>query len=381
MGTHSANLDDIVRTSVDAMLRRQLPAGSFPASPDFSQYGYCWLRDGAFVAYALDQAGEHQAAARFHDWCTAAVSGVGDVIDNALAWKAAGKPLDPELMPPARFALDGEAVVDDWPNFQVDGYGTWLWALGQHLRAQSRDELPERWRPAVEQTARYLDAFAFEPCFDVWEESGDSAVHTSTLACVAAGLDAAAWLLDDSSSSERAAEVREHLGRAGLEHRWFPKSTARGDVDSSTLWLSAPLGIFPAHDESMEATVSEIERTLTFKGGLRRFFDDNYFGGGAWPVLTCSLGLHYVRTGRLEDARRCLAWTLDRVSADGRLGEQYFGELRDPKSHAEWVERWGPPASELVWSHAMLALLALELSDAGGASEPARPGASGTDVH
>ena len=46
-------------------------------------------------------------------------------------------------MPPARFALDGSTVADDWPNFQIDGYGTWLWALGQHLLSTGQDAVPE----------------------------------------------------------------------------------------------------------------------------------------------------------------------------------------------------------------------------------------------
>ena len=86
-------------------------------------------------------------------------------------------------MPPARFALDGSVVADDWPNFQIDGYGTWLWALGQHhLRATEGGTLPEEFVEATQRVTRYVDALAFAPCFDVWEEHG-TARHVSTLAC------------------------------------------------------------------------------------------------------------------------------------------------------------------------------------------------------
>lgn len=364
----------VVARSVEAIIRQQLPSGSFPASPDFSQYGYCWLRDGSFVAHALDRAGEHEAAGRFHAWCATAIAGASDVLERALHSQAAGKPLDPSAMPPARFALDGRVVVDEWPNYQVDGYGTWLWGLGLHLATMHRP-LPDSWRTVVELTARYVASFALEPCFDVWEESGGgSAVHTSTLACVWAGLEAAARLLDQPEYAVRAGEVSAQVKASVTAGGWYPKSTARTDVDSSTLWLSAPLALLEANEATISATVAQIERTLLLEGGVRRFSDDNYFGGGAWPVLTCSLGLHHVRVGRLEDAQRCLGWTLERFADNGELGEQYFGERRDPERYRQWAAQWGPPAAELLWSHAMLILLALDLADA-GTSAPAIPSA------
>ena len=136
--------------SVDAMLRNQRDSGAFVASPDFAQYQYCWLRDASFVAYALDAVGEHRASARYHAWVGRAIEGIGAAIDAAVSRHRSGKAVDPGDMPPARFGLDGSSVVDDWPNFQIDGYGTWLWALHQHLGGAERAVLPDGLRPAVE---------------------------------------------------------------------------------------------------------------------------------------------------------------------------------------------------------------------------------------
>jgi GH15 family glucan-1,4-alpha-glucosidase len=361
-------LDEIVKSSTRAILEQQVPSGAFPASLDFSQYGYCWLRDGSFIAYALDRAGEVDAAESFHQWCVGAIAGITPLMVKALDRQTTGKPIEPAAMPPARFSLAGEVVIDEWPNFQVDGYGTWLWGLGQHLEARGSYELTADWRDAVRCVARYLAGFALEPCFDVWEESGGSAVHTSTLACVRAGLDTAARLLGDSSYRETAQAVLDYLAKQGRALGRYPKSSSRSDVDASTLWLAAPLGIVPRSDALMPATVEEIERTLILDGGVQRFAGDTYFGGGAWPVLTCSLGSYYVRAGRLEEARRCLEWTVAHIDADGRLGEQFGGDHHDPEHYREWVDRWGPPAVDLVWSHAMLVLLALDLQEVGDAT-------------
>jgi hypothetical protein len=140
-----------MRSSVASILRNQEENGAFVASPDFAEYRYCWLRDGSFIAYALDQVGEHGASARYHEWANRAVGGISALIDRAIDWHREGKALHPDHMPPARFALDGSNVVDDWPNFQIDGYGTWLWALGQHLLSTGQDGVPEELRRVCSQ--------------------------------------------------------------------------------------------------------------------------------------------------------------------------------------------------------------------------------------
>src|ERR1700761_3187915 len=104
------------RASIQSMLANQDQSGAFVASPDFSQYGYCWLRDASFVAVALDRAGEHDAAAKYHRWVDRAIgaAGIGPLIDSAIAHRLQGKALAPSELPPARFSLDGIHIADDW---------------------------------------------------------------------------------------------------------------------------------------------------------------------------------------------------------------------------------------------------------------------------
>jgi GH15 family glucan-1,4-alpha-glucosidase len=351
-----------LRSSVRSLLAYQSQNGAFVASPDFSQYSFCWLRDASFIAYALDRAGEHASAGRFHGWVDATIGlgGIGDQIDAAIAKRAANVTLAPEEMPPARFSLDGEVVADDWPNFQIDGYGTWLWALQQHLAMSADRRLPGRLKDTVGRTARYLSAFAFHPCFDVWEESGDQ-VHTSTLGSVYAGLVAAADLLDDDQLRRRAEEVRSHVHAVAKTEGRYRKSNTESGVDASLLWLGAPFGLVELKDPFFAATAGDIETALMMGGGLRRYTTDTYFGGGAWPVLTCSLGWYYARVGRAQEAQRCLDWVASKRDAQGRLGEQFGGETLDRARYLEWVDRWGLPARDLLWSHAMYVILSAEI--------------------
>lgn len=356
-----SRFDSSLQESIDAILRNQSVSGAIIASPDFAQYHFCWLRDGSFSAFALDRAGEHEASARYHAWVNDAIGGISGIIDDVIEKMRRGEVLDPTIMPPARFALDGTSVIDDWPNFQIDGYGTWLWSLGQHLDESGQVDLPTQLRSSVARASRYLATFATTPCYDVWEENG-TAVHTSTLACVYGGLTTAARLLDDADLHEAAASVKKRLGQA-ISNGVYVKSSENSDVDASELWLLTPFEAVDLNDRVFAETVATIEERLTLDGGIRRYSTDVYFGSGAWPVLTASLGWYSVVTGDLEKAKRCLGWIAAHFDDAGLLGEQYGGERRDAPHYQEWLSRWGEPAQDLTWSHAMYIVLMIAIDE------------------
>ena len=351
----------MARKSIDAVLAQQTPSGAFVASPDFSQYGYCWLRDSSFAAYALDRVGESASSAAYHAWVQQTLAGVAGIMEKAIDRRSASVTADPTELLPARFDLEGKVVADDWPNFQIDGYGTWLWALREHLSVVGQAGLSRGLKEVVERTAAYLSAYAMSPCFDVWEMNGE-AVHTSTLACVYGGLIAASELLASDALKQRASEVLDFVQSELGTEAGFKKSTLSGEVEASTLWLARPFGLISPDSTRFSAMVERIERHLIHDGGVRRFESDTYFGGGAWPVLTASLGWHYVAQGDLAKARALLARIESHFSPDGLLGEQFGGDTRDPTMFAEWVTRWGPPAQCLTWSHAMHLVLDVEVS-------------------
>lgn len=367
------DLEGLLRRSVKSILDNQNDAGAIIASPDFAEYGFCWLRDASFCAYALDLVGEHEASAKYHNWVRRAVEGITPLLESVTLSKQRDELLDDELMPPARFSMDGTMVHDDWPNFQIDGYGTWLWSLERHLRVTGRDTLPEEFVPVVRTIATYVREFAMTSCYDVWEEHGDDR-HTSTLACIFGGLSSARRLLGDDTLGNRANEVCKVLLSTAREHGHFTKSNVNDDVDASILWLSTPFAMVDPYDELFRATTTLIQTRLDLNGGIRRYPTDVYFGSGAWPVLTASLGWHFVATGDLAEAQHCLKWIMDHFDEQGLLGEQFDGELRDRANHEFWVRKWGPPAKDLMWSHAMFIVLAYELmrAQSGEASDEFR---------
>jgi GH15 family glucan-1,4-alpha-glucosidase len=348
--------DLIARRSVDVLKQGQAASGAFIASPAFPTYHYAWLRDGSFCAHALDRAGEHDRAAAFHDWVVRSVEAHRAMVESAIARVEAGETPPPESMPPARYTVDGARERDDddpWPNFQIDGYGIWLWALDRHLR---RDLTADK-KNAVELIARYLAATWPLKCFDCWEEL-DGGEHASTLGAVIAGLDAAARILTDDAWAFEAARVREHLLDRFLVDGRFRRGPADDRLDGSLLWLGVPFEVLPPADPRVAATVEAVERDLSGpRGGVYRYRGDTYYGGGEWILLTCSLGWHGAAVGDRDTYARARAWVRTSAHGNGDLPEQVTGCAQDASMIEPWIERWGPVATPLLWSHAMYLLM------------------------
>ena len=202
----------------------------------------------------------------------------------------------------ARYTLDGGRDPSSWPKLQTDGLGLLLSAL--------RRRGTTRWDDAAQLVRVWLDLHWSEPSVDWWEER--EGVHASTLWCIGEGL--------DSDEIRREARAR-----------------ADDRVDASLLFLDDP-----------ELTERVAASLVSAGGGVWRNLDDEYYGGGEWLLLTAMLGL-----AAPDRAADCLAWIEAHARANGDLPEQAQDHLQRPERYAPWVERWGEPASPLLWSHAM----------------------------
>jgi GH15 family glucan-1,4-alpha-glucosidase len=214
-------------------------------------------------------------------------------------------------------------------------------------------------------TVDYLLASWRRPCYDWWEEH-DEHVHVSTLGSVGAGLLACAdsGLLDDDRE-HRARETVERIraliaARATVDGH-LTKWLGTDEVDGSLSALIAPLGFVDAGSPLASATLARIENQIMTDGGVYRFRADTFYGGGRWPLLTCFYGLAKAAAGDLKAARDALEWAAGTALPDGALPEQVDGHLLHPDHRQEWIDRWGPVATPLLWSHAMLLRLATEI--------------------
>jgi len=255
-----------------------------------------------------------------------------------------------------RYTLDGHEGTDDWPNFQFDGFGTWLWALIEHLRLTA-GHLPSHWREAINLTSSYLAALWRIPCLDLWEEHLDN-IHPYTLSAIYAGLRAAGELTGHTGWLAIADEIRRFVLEHCVQDGHLVKYVGSEATDASLLGVATPYRLLAPDDPIMRATVARIEADLRHQaGGVHRYADDTYYGGGEWVLLTAWLGWYYVEVGEQARARELLAWVEAQADEEGNLPEQVPQTLNNPPTLQPWVERWGPIASPLLWSHAMYLIL------------------------
>jgi GH15 family glucan-1,4-alpha-glucosidase len=346
--------DRLVARSLEVILENQSPSGAFIASPHFPTYAFCWFRDSSYITYALDLYGEHAASARFHAWAASVINRRSEIMERALQKAAAGEPLNDADILHTRFTLDGEEnITSAWENFQLDGFGSWLWALTEHQKL-SAEQLPAEWIQAARITADYLKGLWCHPCYDCWEEFGRE-IHLHTLATIYGGLTAYGNLTGDrrdSTTETIKAFVTEH-GQA--DDHW-QKFLGNSQVDASLLSLSTPYRLVDPHDPVMLHTVERIEADLC-RGGVKRYLTDLYYGGGEWILLAAWLGWYWWEVGKKEKAWQLRQWIEAQADEQGWLPEQVPQNLNNATMYAPWVQRWGPIARPLLWSHAEYLIL------------------------
>jgi GH15 family glucan-1,4-alpha-glucosidase len=358
------SLEGLARHSVAVIEKNQAETGAYIASPSFRVYRYCWFRDGAFIADAMSRAGRVASAEAFFGWCARILTDRSETVLEQIEARRRGEPIASSELLHCRYTADGSEAPEEWWNFQLDGYGGWLWALGEHARRHPVEG--HGYAEAAALCAEYLTTFWAEPSYDWWEENPGHR-HTSTLAAIAAGLRSAAAseLLDARvradavrAADEITGEVRTRAVTAGRLTKWLD-----GDgIDASLVACATPFRLLEPDDPLMIETVRVIEQTLrSAGGGVHRHPDDSYFGGGEWPLLSALLGWYYQDVGRQEDARAQLSWIVAQATASGDLPEQVDTNMLVPEAKETWEQRWGSVATPLLWSHAMLLTLALEL--------------------
>lgn len=378
--------------STRIILESQAPTGAYPAAQHYPQYEYCWLRDGAFIAQAMDLRGEHASARAFHHWVADTVQRHGHKV-GALEACPPGRdrrwPIPDERGTlHTRFTLDGAEAPGDWGNFQLDGYGFWLTGLALHLLATGDD--PEQYSGAVRITTRYLALTWDLPSYDCWEEY-PACCHSTTWAAVAAGLAGAGRLFDDPQALSLSHAIRiqllQHAVRDGVllkfvggpyapvdlppcseppgdvavaGHERIGKPMPEGSIDGSSLLVLGPFGPFTSEDTArlVDPTLRRVEAELVIQSGTHRYLRDEYYGGGLWVVLSGALAWDKALGGDRAEACRVLSWIERQADEGGALPEQVSAHLLHPTHLGPWKERWGDIARPLLWSHAMYIIAA-----------------------
>lgn len=351
----------LVTQSITVIETGQAASGAYIACPSYPTYNYCWFRDGAFIAAATDRWHKHTSARRFYDWATSMVIARAEAIERCLENVTQGRPLNPVDLLHTRYTLAGQQGDEEWPNFQLDGFGTLLWGIQHHMQLTNLHSLPPAWDQAADLLVRYLAALWSRPNSDCWEEFPDQ-IAVSTLATLYAGLHAisvacAAGGQTALLAAETARQIKMCMLSTGVRDGHLIKQINGADmVDASLLWACVPFqehGVLRPTDAVMQATVARIEQDLIGKsGGVQRYPADTFYGGGEWINLTALLGEYYAATGNPAGLLRCLTFIETSADAQGNLPEQVSHAPLHPDYVAHWLECWGNVACPLLWSHA-----------------------------
>lgn len=347
--------DPLARESIAQILKWQDESGAYIASPTFSQYGYAWLRDGAFCALAMHVSGQSESASRFNSWVGSTVLKYENLFSEAKLRLEDGKRILPESAPPTRFHMDGSVEIDHhevWPNYQLDGYGTWLAIL-----SQTETDYSEPLLAAVRIVADFLVPAWSSPSYDCWEEGGDL-LHGSTLLAVAGGLKAAAKITKDSVYLSEFTKILKVIECNFVIDNHFVKHSGDPRIDASLAWASLPHQVYESSHPLVIGTINAIKEQLQNPvGGVKRYIGDTYYGGGDWVLLEGLLAWNEASTGNRQFWEKSRRWITSVADSNYLLPEQLLNHVQDPLMIAPWEKRWGNSAHPLLWSHAMYLLM------------------------
>ncbi|MCW5960886.1 MAG: glycoside hydrolase family 15 protein [Pyrinomonadaceae bacterium] len=329
-------------------------------------YSYLWMRDGAFVANALDLAGYPYFTRRFFHFCNDLVHDKGYFLQK--------------YNPDGTVASGWHAAWDVWAQkklvpIQEDETALVLWALWEHYDKYREVEFTRKlYRPLITKCADFLADFIDEasglplPSWNLWEDR--RGIHTFTCAAVVGGLRAAANFCELFGETKRQNIYRHCADRIvssmtthlySKEHGRFLRSLEANNGDElrpdatvdASLFGTFYFGAFSADDPMVKSTMQAVEDNLwlsTEIGGVARFENDGYMRssdqvtGNAWFICTLWLADYRIAiaktSGDLKGAYDILEWTAERALPSGVLAEQI-----DPLTgeHAS--------VSPLTWSH------------------------------
>lgn len=350
--------------------------GSVLASGDSSifnygrdYYCYCWPRDAAYALWPLVRLGHYQEAKQFFAFARDTMHKDGYLMHKYQPDRAIGSTWHP-LIHGRRKEL----------AIQEDETACVVFMLGEYYEATKDQLLIESYyasfiTPAADFMMRFVDKETGLPhaSYDLWEEK--FLTSTYTVSTVIAGLQTASKLAEilghahDAAKWSAAAEgIKGNLDKLYRPDGYFCKGfllQENGElvydetVDISNLYGPYMYAGLSLSDERLLGTVRAVEERIlnvTPVGGVLRYENDNYFrtkpyGGNPWMVSTLWLAQFYATSGRDEDARKLLEWSLTRELHSGALSEQF-----DPETGASLG------VTPLVWSHAELVNTLLDLS-------------------
>lgn len=304
-----------------------------------STWNISWVRDMAYATAALARSG-HLAEAR--DALLFQLRAPRGQYEDYV-----GRPYRISL---TRYFGDGREESDcntDGPNIEYDGFGLFLWSLGEYLRAGG-DLEPFRAEWSVLETeiadvlASLVDATGtIRPDSSIWEVhwngkqrkftftsiTGARGLCDAALVASKLGQDAAAQRWTKAGAALRDALVRNHSDRRGtLAQSTEDLARGYGYLDAATV-EALNFGLVDLKGRVASATVAALRENLTVAHGrgLMRNDDGDWYDSQEWTFV--DLRLASALSGSAEGNA-----LYDWVFAQAAANDGYVAELGDPKT-------------------------------------------------
>jgi glucoamylase len=353
----------IVRTQIDHGGAILAANDSDVTARATDHYSYLWMRDGAFVAYALDLASYAGIARSFYDLCGRIAPSGGYFLQKynpdgtvGSGWHAA-------------WDVHGQKKL---VPIQEDETALVLWALWRHYELyRDLDFVHNLYRDLIVKCADFMFEFRDTgtglpaPSWNLWEDR--RGIHTFTCATVVGGLRAAsnfANLFGEDERSTRYAFGADEIVQAMRTHLYSPElgrflrsvnfhpdeQTETDQTIDASLFGTFYFGAFDVDDPMVTSTMRAVEEKLAVGGGIERYEDDGYMRisdsvpGNIWFICTLWIADYYIAAAKskddLERALNVMNWVVNSALPSGVLAEQV-----NPLT-GEHVS-----VSPLTWSH------------------------------
>lgn len=297
--------------------------GTFIAAPEFDPgyelsggYGYCWPRDAAVCALAMQQIGRADLARRFFEWAARTQLPSGH-------WYQ-------------RYWTDGSAApswcVSDH-EIQLDQTCATLHAAGLFARRLAETGGPaaafvQAFGPAAERGTQaileHINADGLHrTASDLWENAVGSFAYTQAAVWAALREADEVFGIDPARTGPASrAVLREQLITTFWDperRHWLRRITPEGKpdptMDSSAMGVILPWGVLDPTDaadrqlaiDTLESISRDLRSSVKGGGAILRFAGESYMGGGPGCVNTLWLALCWLRLASTaaDPAERC----------------------------------------------------------------------------
>ena len=338
--------------------------GGIIAAPEIDEdftkcgrYAYCWPRDAAFIARAMDILGMNKETEMFYKtFCKKTQSKNG-------MWEQ-------------RFFSDGR-LAPCW-GYQIDETASVIYGVYTHYKYTKNFKFLKECLPMCEKALDFLKRYVkdlieetgkYHVSYDLWEMC--EGVHLYSLSAIYSAFDSMLEIYkilgknvsdfeNNRLKDEKIAksknetenlrtELKNYISEKMYdnEKKCYVRNPEDKKIDISILGAVVPFKVFTPKEKKIENAVERINMSLrTYTGGYKRFEDDHYMNGNPWPIANCWMTLYYLEKGEKTKAKEAFDFVIKTVGEHNLLGEQVDNNTLKPN----WVLGLG-------WSHAMFIIV------------------------